>query len=156
MADAGFTIKGIPEFQKFLKVLPDRLARRVSRQALKASATPIIQRMKSNLAKHERTGALRKSIRALIPSGKFKARRFAGQEVVVLVGAIKGKNVDFLNDGFYARFLEVGTSKQPPRPWAKPAVESGAGAQQRKLGIEFGRRALKEVRRQARKIIGVT
>ena len=154
MADGGFKVKGVNEFKKFLNVLEDRLARKVMRQSLQASAKPIVINMKANLAKHNRTGTLQKSIKAFIPSGKFKARRFGKKEVVVLVGAIKKNNVDFLNDGFYARFLEFGTSKQPPRPWARPAVFSGTGAQQKLLGIEFGRRALKEVKRQANKIIG--
>lgn len=150
MAGTGVEIIGVKEFKKFLKVLPDRLQRRVSQQALIASGKPIKDRMIQNLAKHRRTGTLRKSIKVI----KAKGRRRSAKEVIVFVGAIKAKNINFLRDGFYARFLEEGTSKQPPRPWAKPALFAGIRAQQRKLGVEFGRRAIKEIKRQARKIIG--
>ncbi len=151
MAENGIDLKNIREFQKFFKALPGQLSRRVERQALIASGKPIKQEMKNNLKRHRRTGTLIKAIKVV--SAK-KGRGGRTGEVSVLVGAIKSSNVRFLPDGFYARFLEMGTSKQPPRPWARPAIDSTIGQQRRELAREYGRRGLKEIKRQARKIIG--
>lgn len=151
MAD-GIELKGIKEFSKFMKVLPDSLQRRVTRQALKASAKPIIMNMKNNLARHRRTGNLINSIKSTSAKG---GRGRVKREVAILVGAIKSRNRSFLPDGFYARFLEMGTAKQPPRPWARPAIDAATPTQRRVLAQEFGKRAIKEVKRQSRKIIGI-
>lgn len=150
MASAGIELKNIKEFQKFFRSLPDRLGRRVERQALVASAKPIKEKMKDNLKRHVRTGNLIKSIKAV----SAKKGRRKGGDVTVLVGAIKSSNIRFLPDGFYARFLEFGTSKQPPRPWARPAIDATIPQQRRELAREYGTRGLKEIKRQARKIIG--
>ena len=150
MAGTDFVIHGVPEFKKFLNVLEGRLQRKVSGAALIASAKPIKLQMRANLAKHRRTGTLYKSIGTV----KAKSGLSFKKEVIILVGAIKANNTKFFPGGFYARFLEFGTSKHPPHPWARPAVQSATGAQQKLFGIKFGRRALKEVKRQANKIIG--
>ena len=147
----GIKIEGIDEMKKFLNALPPSLERRVTRQALQASAKPVIEKMRSNLNRHVRTGTLQKAIKA----GSAKKGRRGKQEVVVLVGAHKARGTNFIRDGFYARFLERGTAKQPPRPWAGPALAASVAEQRRLLGVEFGKRALKEIKRQARKFIGI-
>lgn len=152
MAGTDFKITGEKELLKFLKVLPEQLQRRVTRQALMASAKPIIKRAKANLSKHKRTGTLKKSVKAVSAGSKIFGGVGSGKEVTVLVGAIKANGVDFSRDGFYGRFLENGTSKQPARPWMRPALDSGRAEQQKILAKEFGRRTLKEVKRLARKI----
>lgn len=150
MAKNGIDLLNIKEFEKFFDALPDTLARRVQKQALIASAKPIKTRMKEKLSRHVRTGTLRKSIAAK----SAKRGRRGKQEVVVLVGAHKANNVNFIRDGFYARFLEFGTSKQPPRAWAKPSVDETHSAQRKELAREYGTRGLREIKRQARKFIG--
>ena len=151
MADNGVELKNLKKMQKFFRALPEQLERRVTRSALQASGKPIVVKMKSNLKRHRRTGNLLKSIK----TASAKKGRGGKKEVVVLVGAIKSKNLSFLPDGFYARFLETGTSKQPPRPWARPAIDSTIPQQRSALAKEYRERGLKEIKRQAKRIIGI-
>lgn len=150
MADSGFEIKGIKEFIGALKSLDENLQRRVIRQSLIVSGKPMARQMKDNLKKHRRTGTLIKAVK----SASAKKGRIGKKKVLVLVGAHKARGVDFSRDGFYGRFLEVGTSRQPPRAWARPAFDSKVREQQRILARELGRRTVKEIKRSARKIIG--
>ena len=150
MPEAGIKLHNFKEMQKFFGALDDSLQRRVTRSALQASAKPILNKMKDNLKRHRRTGTLQKSIKA----GSAKKGKAGKKEVIVLVGAHKAKNVDFIRDGFYARFLEFGTSKQRPQPWARPAIDSTLSQQRQILAVEYSKRGDKEIKRQARRIIG--
>lgn len=129
-------VTGLKSMVKLMKKLPNKIARNVARASLIASAKPIIKQYKDNLEKHKRTGKLKRSIKA---KSAGKSRIGPADEVVVLVGPTE--------DGFYAGFLEFGTSRIPAEHPFRDALESRRDEQHRILGKEFAKRVPKEVRK---------
>ncbi len=129
-------VKGLKSMVKLMKKLPNKIARNVARASLIASAKPIIKAYKSSLQQHKRTGLLIKSIKA---KSAGKSRIGPADEVVVLVGPTER--------GFYAGFLEFGTSRIPAEHLFRDALESQRSAQHKILGQEFAKRVPKEVKK---------
>ena len=127
-------VTGLKSMVKLMKKLPNKIARNVARASLIASAKPIIKQYKDNLKKHKRTGKLIKSIKA---KSAGKTRVGPADEVVVLVGPT--------TEGFYAGFLEFGTSRIPAEHLFRDALESRRSEQHKILGQEFAKRVPKEV-----------
>jgi HK97 gp10 family phage protein len=120
----NFSIAGIPEVQKAFRELPNTLAKKVIRQALRAGMKVIkneavkLAPKKSRKSKKtknlKRTGALRKAIKV---RAVVRKRNVIGIDLKVGDG-------DFLGKTFYAAFVEFGTSRMPAHPFMRPAFES--------------------------------
>lgn len=84
--------------------------------ALINAVQPILADMKSTNAFKDRTGELRKNLKI----SKTKKNKYGKY---VLVGIDKGDNSKI----FYAKFIEWGTSKRPPRAFMQPALIKNKG-----------------------------
>lgn len=129
-------VTGEKALLKMLKKLPNKIARNVARASLIASAKPIIKEYRNNLQKHKRTGNLIKSIKA---KSAGKSRIGPADEVVVLVGPT--------TKGFYAGFLEFGTSRFQGEHLFRDALDSTRSEQIKIVSQEFEKRIPKEVRK---------
>lgn len=131
-----FKLEGFDELDKALAKLDNRVQKRISLKALRAGAKIIAKQAKDNVPVN--TGNLRKSI------GTFAAKRKAFFKEV-LIGTRSGKKRK--NDGFYGRFVELGTSKKRPQPFLRPAVKDKSGEAIKKLGEVLADEIVKEYRK---------
>lgn len=123
-------LTGFKELNDAMKALPDNIARNVLRGATNAGASVIRKEAQQQAPVytgqvsqgHPPPGTLKKSIRQV-------QRRDLSSLVkqVFNVGVRSGKSVKDKAgrslDAFYWRFVEFGTSTQPPRPFLRPAFE---------------------------------
>jgi HK97 gp10 family phage protein len=109
---ARISIEGGRELDRALKKLPRALARKIIRQSLREAARPIVEEAKSRAP--VLTGQMRDSLR--VRAGK----RRKGQASM----AVQTKDGDYAGDTFYAAFYEYGTSRQPARPFMRPAFDA--------------------------------
>lgn len=122
----GFNDAELNEAVRRLNELPGLIASERQR-LLKWAALPMLDAIKRKAPKSDRTrrrykdgkvagtdtpGNLRRSLRYL-PFRRSKSK--------VYLGPVFGKNKKQNADGWYAHFVEFGTSKQPPRPFMRPA-----------------------------------
>lgn len=129
-------IEGAKELDRVLKRLPKKIRGKVLRQALMAGARVIRKAMRQRAP--VRTGKLQMSIAARRDRGAERG----GASVAVKVGP--------LGRGFYGMFIEFGTSRQPARPWARPAFEESKNEALDKTGGQLG----KAIEREAARLAG--
>ena len=101
-------LKGADELARVLRALPDKLGDPAMASALRKGASVVKKEAAETAPK--RTGTLRKNI--LIKKAKDRDRG----EVAYEVGPA--------GRAFYGLFAEFGTSRQPARPWLRPAWEA--------------------------------
>jgi len=124
------TVLGMDEILKKLKKLPERVQKNVLTGAIRASAKPIFEEAKRLAPVH--SGSLKNSIDvvkrkskdkniiiySVVPrSSKRKTKRFT------LKDGTKWKISGEVGSGWYAHFLEFGTSKMSAHPFMRPAFE---------------------------------
>ena len=133
-------VEGLDVLARRLRELPDRVRRVALIRAVKAAAEPIVVRAKALAPKD--TGTLVQNIgvrftrrgagRVSAQIGVFARKLSDKQRVAAHARARKrGKeraSYRDLNDPFYARFVEVGTSKMAARPFLRPAFEMSKDA----------------------------
>lgn len=135
MADL-VTIKltGFSDLEKKLREFGPNVEKAGQRQATAAGAKIAVDAAKAAESSHTKTGLLQRNIRAFrrrsTQPGTIiygigvrradKAKRYANNPRNKALGRAKKK---YLQDGpaFYGRFLEMGSSKQPARPWLRPS-----------------------------------
>jgi len=128
-------ITGGKELADALRRLPtDALARGAVQAALKEAAAPVAEEMKVRAP--QRTGAGAESMTTQVV-------RVDGYEATVAVGPDR--------DHFYLAFPEWGTSKQPAKPWARPAWDVRKGEALTTIGAALWRRLARAARRLASK-----
>lgn len=106
--EATFDVK---EVMKALKNLPINIQKNIMVGATRASAKVVSDEAKRLVPVDE--GTLKKSI------GVTKRRSKERNMVSFSVSPRKGG----VNDGFYGRFIELGTSKMSAKPFLRPALE---------------------------------
>ena len=107
---AGVVIKllGAPELQRKLNALPDALEKKIVRKAMREAIRPVLASAKANAPL--KTGKLKMDLR--IRARKFKTRSKFGVQVTTAGGP----------DTPYAAANELGTKRQPARPFMRPAL----------------------------------
>lgn len=133
MADEFMQLQGFKELAAALREMPEKIAEKVLRSAVASGASEV----KKEVVRRAPTlsGALKVNV-------FFKRERTeTSQRQVYIVGVKRGqakyaktkKNVrlgragkTYNNDGgtFYWKFAEFGTSRQPAKPFVRPAFES--------------------------------
>lgn len=98
---------------KALKQLPKNIQKNVMVGATRAGATALVDEAKANVPVD--TGDLKKSIGI----NRVKA---PANSVIFAVSPRRGKGLG----GWYAHFVEFGTSKQSAQPFMRPAYENSA------------------------------
>jgi len=129
-------IEGAKELDRVLKKLPKKIRGKVLRQALMAGAGVIRKAMR------QRAPVLTGKLKMSIAARRDRAAERGGASVAVKVGP--------LGRGFYGMFTEFGTSRQPARPWARPAFEESKRAALDKTGGQLG----KAIEREAARLAG--
>jgi HK97 gp10 family phage protein len=116
----NFKVSGLAEARDLLRRLPERVQKRVQRQAVRAAAT-----------------TMRGEIRKAAPRGKepSKASKQYGPlhrniRIIRLRRVPPGADAFRVDTGnaFWSVLYEFGTSRQPPRAWFRPAVDTAAEA----------------------------
>ena len=103
-------IHGVDEIIKKLQKFPERIQKNVVAGAIRAGAASLSKEMKRRVPKG--TGKLKKSI------GVVK-RKTKDKNLVRFSVAPQNKK-----GGFYARFIEFGTSKMSAKPFMRPAFDA--------------------------------
>jgi HK97 gp10 family phage protein len=106
-------IKGLDEIEKRLKQLPQKVAKKVVRKAVREGAKPILKAAQSKVP--VKTGALKKSLKVRAMKAKL-AKGGAGVHVGVSDQWFKG-------DLFYGGMVEFGTKNMPAKPFIRPAYD---------------------------------
>lgn len=126
------SIIGTEQILSKMKALPDKLAKRAMRRALRKGANVIRDIARSN-AKAVDDVLTREAIWENISTqggGARRERREGGPTMRVgVLGGAREKSGDSAapgGDTFYWRFLEFGTSQMQARPFMRPAIASGA------------------------------
>lgn len=126
----GVEIRGLKELEEKLRKLPDKMAKRVYRQAMSKALTPLVKLMKAYAPK--RTGALRRSITKNIKT--MGARGL----IIGMAGPAKGKKIGGSRPSRYAHLVEFGTAPHyqeklkkmhpgsAPRPFIRRAYQEAA------------------------------
>lgn len=107
MASPVMTFSGGPELLAALNQLPAAIGKTVVTNAMKDVVKPMIGDMQASAPKL--TGKAAATITSQV-------RQVEGQGATVAVGPTRS--------GFYLQFAEWGTSKQPARPFMRPAWDS--------------------------------
>lgn len=137
-------LEGAEVTAQALKDLGEPFAIKAMGSALRAAANVVKKEAKSRApaggggryrfpyrGKDKTPGTLRQAIVAT-------ARREQDGSITLLVGVTSGRRAK--HDAFYARFLELGTSKSPPRPFLGPSLDASAGAAVDRARVILGRR----------------
>jgi len=132
-------IHGIESTVDLLKNVAPRSANNILRNTVTDVARDLAKDIKNTAPKDE--GTLRKSIQA-------KRRKGRRDEIAASVLFRR----DAKADGFYWRFIEYGTVKDPARPFVKPAVERLNARIGQVFNNSFGIRFEKEMKRLAKKV----
>lgn len=107
MASQVMRFSGGPELLAAFAQLPAAIGRTAVQNAMKDVVKPMVEDMQS--AAPKLTGAAAATITSQV-------RQVEGQGATVAVGPTRS--------GFYLQFAEWGTSKQPARPFMRPAWDS--------------------------------
>ena len=113
----GVMIEGAAELERALKALPRKVARKVINKAVRKSGKILLDDVKARAPVGE-TRQLKASLKLRVVP-RQKAGSFA-----MFVSTAEGW---FKGDQFYGAFVEFGTTRMEPQPFARPAFESQKG-----------------------------
>ena len=134
---ADVKIRGAAEMERLLKLLPERVAERVTKNALRAGARVIRDEAKDRVPVD--TGDLRDSVVVRSPT---RGQRKRGAALVV-VGFEKPVSRR-------AHLTEFGTQHQPAQPFLRPAVDEGGNKAIDAIGKNMGRGIDREAKKLAK------
>lgn len=137
---------GAAEIEEVLKQLPDRLARQVTGQALRAGGAIIVKHAKQKLASNGSidTGALQKAV--TVKSGQ-QGKAQVGIRRISMTVTRKGRSKpEKVSPARYAHLVEFGTKHSAAEPFLRPALDEGGEEAIRKIGEMMGRGAEREAR----------
>jgi len=117
---------GLDQLQRMLKMMPDRVDKRLIRSGLRKSARPLISAARANVIK--RSGNLARSIgsmtggqRSSLGNISFKQKSaLKADKMAIYVGPRAGKSAGKY-DGWYGAFVEFGTRHSRKNPFMRPA-----------------------------------
>ena len=109
---AEMQLEGMDELLSKLEKMSKNVANKITKDALEASAIPVLEDAKSTSVFADRSGKLRRTLKI----GKIKTKN--GVKYIE-IGIEKGDN----SEVFYGKFIEWGASNQATRPFLQPALE---------------------------------
>ena len=113
-------VEGLKELQERLKNLPDRVSKEVLKDMLVSATRPLVGAMRAGVPKN--SGDLADSITASFRLSSRQAsmhKQFDKDDVEIFVGP---------GPLPYAHIVEFGSKHQQPKPYVRPAWDSGKGA----------------------------
>lgn len=162
MADGlrgSIRVEGLDQLRRALQRLPEEVQAKVLPNAVAKGIRPILKEAKSIVAASAfDTGSLHRNIRATRgvrrsteASSFVSVRRLSRKRIAALRAKQKasGKKINrIINDPFYWKFIEFGTSKMAARSFLRTAFNS-----KKEDSLEATRTALREgVEREAKKL----
>lgn len=148
------TLRGAKELEALLKQMPERVAKNVTVNGLRAGARIIAKQARANVRANPSIDS-----RLLEKNITSRARRRSKQgSAVVAVGVArvtamivrKGeKNATKATPSRYAHFTEFGTKTMPAEPWLRPALDDKAVEAIAKIGEFMGRGVEREAKKLA-------
>lgn len=133
---AKITLTGAEDLIKKLERLEAKTAKKIGRKALRAGAKIVKTEMKSS-APVDQEAALPQSV-------KIKAGKRSRKRISIEVGIGDDK---FKGDKYYATFVELGTSEQPPQDFMGSSAERVAS----KVGNVVAKELATGIEREAKK-----
>jgi HK97 gp10 family phage protein len=116
MAVRTSQVTGLKEINKVLQQLPDTIERRVLQNAVNAGGRVILNAVKEKAPRHEgKQSAASKRYGTLV-------RNLRIQALTRVRRGMRGVRV-WTKDAFWAVFYELGTKRQPARPFMEPAFQ---------------------------------
>lgn len=109
----AFQVTGIKSIDQALAKLEPKVKKKMVKRAMRPAMKPILKAAKSNAPVD--TGATKRAIK--IRAAK-RSRTTMGIDVRIGEGDYKGEQ-------YYAAFVEYGTSKMEPKPFLRPAYDTG-------------------------------
>lgn len=128
----GIELQGTDELIAEIRKKLGNASQRLENKALRKAGEPISEAMKSHVNVSDAEGT---HLKEDIKVSSVRRDKFAGTRYVK-IGA--GKKT-----GWRGHFLEYGTGKQNPQPWASKGFEEGKNEAKQILGDEF-RKGLEE------------
>ena len=107
------TIIGLDELIANMRAFPEKLENKVIKKAVRSGAVIVRDKARGYVATD--TGNLKKSITIISEKAKPGTIKFS-------IKPIKRK-AKSARDPFYGKFVELGTSKMPARPYMRPAYD---------------------------------
>lgn len=114
MSEIG-RISGLTELMAKFDQIPDRMQKNILKSAIRAGANTIKDEAKKRIPVD--TGNLKKALKVFDSSPRSDKNL-----VRFNVGFTVGKKAR--NDGYYAKFVEYGTSKTKAQPFLRPALDA--------------------------------
>jgi HK97 gp10 family phage protein len=111
-------VYGLSEINEVLKQLPPRIADRLLQNATQAGARVVLKEIKSRAPRHEG--------RASPASARYGTivENLAVKQLSVLKGTTARGSRVTTGDAFWAVFYELGTARQPARPFMRPGFDA--------------------------------
>jgi HK97 gp10 family phage protein len=132
-------ITGAKELDRVLSELPKRLQRKVVTQALRAGAKPMLEEARNSIP--VKSGLTKKDIKIrAIPAKESRA------PAIAIAGSLAKAGRAYI-----MRFLELGTSKMPAKPFLRPAFDNNSARSLEIVGKELGHRIAAEAAKLRRK-----
>ena len=125
-------LEGFKELDSALKKLPGFVAQKLLDKATRSGATVVRREARKIVLK--KTGNVRKNI---------GVRRKRGSRIPTSVTY----SIGWLSDGFYGRFLELGTRYVPAKPHLRPAFEANKREIMEKIRFILWRGILRETKK---------
>ena len=125
-----FEVKGLDDFQRKLEVLPQKVAQKGLRRAVRAGATVLKNAMAALVDKETGFESEHIDIRTRLTRGELAITAFIGPNNKIIrperVGKVsrKGKAWRQWTARMVAKFLEFGTSRHSKKPFMTQAAES--------------------------------
>jgi HK97 gp10 family phage protein len=158
----GIKITGLNELRVALEKLPKEMQRTTETTALREGMKPVLKTARSLApkGKGDHSGLLKKSIGMNVRKSRGQVTARVGPRSgfkkslgTKIARVTKGKRVAgqpyeaFKDPVKYAHLVEMGTSRQPARPFIRPAVESNTGAITEGLAKGYAKGLEKAVRK---------
>lgn len=128
MAGVTLSLTGDKELKALFEALPGKVQKKLTRHALRVAA----KKVRDDAARiaPDNTGALSKSIKV---RAMKRSRTRVGVQVYTDSQSLKSDG----KKGYYAAFTELGTSREAPHPFLRPALEQNRAAAQQLIADDI-------------------
>ena len=137
-------LKGFKELEETLRLLPDRVEKRVLQSAVTSAVRIARREIKKSAPVGQEASSVQKKYGYKKLKQSLKVKRLRRVE-----GSERAARVD-TGTAFWATFYEKGTRNQPARPFFKPAFERSKNEMLKKLAERLDAGITKEVKKLKR------
>ena len=126
MAAISIQVTGMPELQRILSELPDKIQMKFVKHGMKAAGKILLDGVKRRVP--VRSAALKESIvlRAMRPKKRrfgFKVETPTREELAKFQPTPEEMKNVMVNEGYYPMVLEYGSARMKAKPYLRPAMD---------------------------------